>query len=80
MAKHHPNKDINAAIEYALERGWRFEKAGARAHVFGRLLCPVKSRGACLRFVFSTPKNPHHHAQWIRDRVDECDCQSGEQT
>ena len=35
----HPNKEIRAAIDYALSHGWRLIKAGPRAHVWGRLLC-----------------------------------------
>ena len=39
---HHPNKHIRAAVEYAEQRGWTLRKAGARAHVWGRLYCPNK--------------------------------------
>ena len=39
----HPNKDIRDAILYAVSRGWRIEKAGPRAHIWGRALCPEQS-------------------------------------
>ena len=34
----HPNKDIRQVTEYAFRRGWRLEKAGARAHILGHPL------------------------------------------
>ena len=41
----HPNKEIRKAIDYALERGWRLEKSGGRAHSWGTLYCPHGERG-----------------------------------
>ncbi|MEX0716903.1 MAG: hypothetical protein WD066_09960 [Planctomycetaceae bacterium] len=72
MARHHPNKAINAAIEYAMENGWRFVKSGPRAHAYGKLYCPARERGACLHVVYGTPTNPEKHARQIRWRVDHC--------
>ncbi len=69
---HHPDKHIRAAIEQAEELGWRFEKAGPRAHAFGTLYCPESSRVGCIVHVFSTPKNPENHANWIRRQVARC--------
>lgn len=37
----HPKKAIQAAIEYAIERGWRFEKAGPRAHIYVNSILPA---------------------------------------
>jgi hypothetical protein len=68
----HPNKHIREAIEYAKKHGWKFEKAGARAHAFGSLCCPLSKREGCLIHVFSTPRNPENHANWIRRQVDRC--------
>lgn len=34
--KKHPNKHIQAAIEYALAQGWRFHPSNG--HTFGRLI------------------------------------------
>lgn len=40
---HHSNKEISKAITYAINKGWRIEKAGPRAHVWGRAFCPERS-------------------------------------
>jgi hypothetical protein len=68
----HPNKLIRAAIEYAIDRGWELKKAGARAHVWGRLYCPLGNRSGCAKAVFSTPRVPEDHAKDIRRAVDRC--------
>ena len=68
----HPNKHIREAIEYAEQRGWTFQKAGARAHSFGALFCRLRTRDGCIVQVFSTPRNPENHAKWIRRQVDRC--------
>lgn len=39
----HPKKEIQAAIEYALERGWKFDKAGPRAHIYSMAHYIVRS-------------------------------------
>lgn len=66
----HPNKHIRKAIETAVAAGWRFEKAGPRAHVYGALYCPNDC--LCIKRVFSTPRNPQKHAQWILSQVRKC--------
>ncbi|NNM60388.1 MAG: hypothetical protein HKM04_11330 [Legionellales bacterium] len=43
----HPSKEIEAAIQYAEERGWRYKKTGNSAHAWGRLLCPHQEREGC---------------------------------
>ena len=53
-------------------RAWRFEKAGARAHIFGKLYCPLGSRDGCRMNVYSTPSDPEEHAQRIIRRVQGC--------
>ena len=67
----HPNKDIRAAIKYATDLGWRFDKSGPRAHTFGGLYCP-HGRGGCIVRVFSTPRSTTAHAQWIIGKVESC--------
>ena len=37
----HPNKHIQAAIEYAVSLGWRVEKASGHAHIWGFIMCPA---------------------------------------
>ena len=72
MADRHPKKEIQAAIEYARNRGWRFVKAGPRAHIYGTLYCPHQERDGCRIGVYSTPRSPSNHADQIRRRVDRC--------
>lgn len=68
----HPNKEIRAAVDYALAHGWRLIKAGAHAPIWGTLLCHRKEREGCRKGVFSTPTNPRNYAQWLRKQVDSC--------
>ena len=69
----HPNKHIRAAIQYAEENGWTFVKAGPRAHLYGTLYCPLRSRVGHRARVDSTPRSPESHAARIRRAVDRCD-------
>ncbi|MEX0700819.1 MAG: hypothetical protein WD069_01875 [Planctomycetales bacterium] len=78
MAKHHPNKAINAAIEYALENGWRFVRSGARSHAHGKLYCPAGERGGHIFVVRGTPRTPDLHARRIREAVDDCEHETEE--
>lgn len=59
----HPNKDIQEAIRYAILKGWRVEKAGPRAHIWGRALCPENNRNGHIYNIHSTPRNPTIHAR-----------------
>ena len=68
----HPNKHIRAAIEYAVARGWRVEKAPARSHAWGYILCPYGQRGGCRKSVWSTPRVPERHARELIRLVDAC--------
>ncbi len=68
----HPNKDIREAIAYTVSKGWRIEKAGPRAHVWGRALCPEQSRAGHIFNIHSTPRNPTIHARKLRRYIDTC--------
>lgn len=72
MARLHPNKAISAAIEQALAAGWSFEKAGPRAHNYGKLYCTAASRGGCIVKVYSTPRVPQAHARDIMREIRNC--------
>ncbi|XBS70052.1 hypothetical protein ABK905_01670 [Acerihabitans sp. KWT182] len=68
--KEHPNKHIHAAIKYALTRGWKFR--ASQGHAFGRLCCGKPEHIKHQMSVWSTPKNPEHHAKQICRQVDRC--------
>ena len=70
MAKRHPNKHIQGAVEHALEQGWRLVES--QGHAWGILFCPHGQRGGCQISVYSTPRNPQAHARRIRREVDGC--------
>jgi len=70
MAGRHKDKDIQAAIEYALLRGWRLFEGGS--HAWGFLYCPLQERAGCRVPVWSTPRSGFYHAQDIRRQVDRC--------
>jgi len=72
VADRHPKKEIQAAIEYATNRGWKFVKAAARAHIYGTLYCPRQGRDGCRVGVYSTPRSSKNHADQIRRRIDRC--------
>ena len=71
MANRHPNKEIQAALNYAVANGWSVEKS-KRGHNWGRILCDHSGRDGCLKFVYSTPRDPVRHARDIRYCVDHC--------
>jgi hypothetical protein len=66
----HPNKEIEAAVAYAIGRGWTL--TAARGHAWGILWCPHGRRGGCWMSVHSTPRVPRDHADQIRRNVDRC--------
>jgi hypothetical protein len=66
----HPNKDIEAAVQYAESVGWSVKMSNG--HAWGRLLCPMSTREGCIISVWSTPKDPFAHARRIRRDVDMC--------
>lgn len=70
--KIHPNKEIEAAIQFAESKGWRFRKGGRSAHTWGLLYCPLHKREGCNMPIWSTPSNPDLHATQIRQRVKSC--------
>ncbi len=73
----HPNKEIEAAVQYAESRGWVFVRAGG--HAWGVLHCPGTGREGCRRHVYSTPRDPFAHAKDVRRDVNKCRHTPGEQ-
>jgi hypothetical protein len=68
----HPNKPIREAVDFAVSRSWRLVKSGPRAHAWGRLYCPARTRGGCILTVYGTPRVPENHARYIRRLVEAC--------
>jgi hypothetical protein len=68
----HPNKAIEAAIQYAEFQGWHYSHAGNSSHAWGRLWCRKTGRSGCRMSIWSTPKVPENHAKQIRRQVDKC--------
>lgn len=64
----HPNKHIQAAIEYAESKGWTIRPGGH----YGVLTCPAGERFACRYSVAGTPRVPENEAKRIRRKVDKC--------
>ncbi len=69
MARH-PNKEIEAALQYARDRGWTVIKS-AKGHCWGMIRSP-HGRGGCQKSIWSTPRRPEDHAKAIRRFVDQC--------
>jgi hypothetical protein len=69
MARH-PNKEVQAALEYAEEQGWTVVKS-KKGHCWGVIRCP-HGRGGCQKSVWSTPRSPQTHAKSLRAFVDKC--------
>ncbi len=79
MTKKHPNKEIQAALNYAKQKGWRIQESGS--HAWGRIFCPYNDSECrcgefCITSIWSTPRNPNNHAKQIRRVVDNCIYQS----
>jgi hypothetical protein len=72
----HPKKEVEAAVQYAEEKGWRVEMT--RGHAWAELLCPLATREGCRVFVWSTPKNSGNHARTVKRLIDKCDCKESE--
>lgn len=65
----HPNKEIEAAVQHAEDRGWTVTLS--TGHAWGRIRCP-HGQGGCQRWVYSTPSDPTAHARFLRRTVDNC--------
>ncbi len=76
--KKHSKKDIEAALQYAEEKGWRIENS--KGHPFGQMYCPYKDSTEpcegngkwCRVGIWSTPSNTGNHARNIKKIVDRC--------
>jgi hypothetical protein len=72
----HSKKDVEEALAYAEELGWRVQ-SGGKGHAWGRLYCPYNDAECrcgefCITSIWSTPKNSGNHARHLRRVVDNC--------
>jgi len=73
--KRHPKKEVEVALRYAEQKGWRVEVGGS--HAWGKMYCPHNDKecrcGAfCISSIWSTPRNAGTHANQIRRVIDNC--------
>jgi hypothetical protein len=71
----HPKKEVEEALRYAEDAGWRISVGGS--HAWGKIYCPYNYSDCrcgefCIASVWSTPKNPGNHARQIKRVVDNC--------
>jgi hypothetical protein len=71
----HPNKDVNKAVQHALEKGWTIKAASG--HAWAIIRYPKnKPECSCGMFcqisVWSTPRNPGNFAKQLKRSVDGC--------
>ncbi len=75
MRKKHSKKEVEEALQYAEEHGWRVEIGGS--HAWGKIYCPQNDRSCrcgefCISSIWSTPRNEMNHAKQIKRVVDNC--------
>lgn len=71
----HPNKEIEAAVQYAISCGWHHVEGNG--HAWGMLRCPWNDKECrcgtfCQFSVWSTPRSSENHARQILRLVDGC--------
>ncbi len=70
----HSKKEVEEALSYAEEQGWRIEVGGS--HCWGQMYCPNNKgcRGGmyCRSSINGSPRNAGTHAKQIRKAVDKC--------
>jgi hypothetical protein len=76
----HPDKEIEAAIDYAESNGWEVKTGGH----WGFLYCPYNDSDCrcgtrCKAGIWSSPKNAGTHAKQLRSVVDGCTARKQQQ-
>ena len=69
--RRHPKKEVQAALREAEALGW-VVTVSPRGHIWGRLLCPKRSRAGCQDSIHSTPRNAANHARHLRQLLQSC--------
>ena len=75
MRPRHPDKHIEAAVQYAESLEWRVTIS--RGHNWGLLWCPAGQGTVVELPVYSTPSVAEHHANWLRKNIDGCPHRAG---
>ncbi len=73
--RRHSKPEIEKALRFAEERGWRVELGGS--HAWGKMYCPYNSKdrrcgSRCISSIFSTPTNAGNHAMRLMRLVERC--------
>jgi len=81
--KKHSKKEVEEALRYAEEHGWRIDVGGS--HAWGKMYCPNNDKECrcgefCIASIWSTPKNAGNHAKQIRRVVDNCTVHGARET
>ena len=66
----HPNKEIEAVLQSAEQRGWTVLKRSG--HAWGIMRCGFGERGGCQVSIWSTPRDPDIHARQLLRAVAKC--------
>jgi hypothetical protein len=67
----HPKKEVEQALSYAEDEGWKVEPKPKSGHAWGHACCP-EHPGGCRVGIWSTPRNAGNHAKDIRRAVRRC--------
>lgn len=72
----HPKKEVEKALCYAEQKGWRVQYRG-KGHCWGQILCKQNSLKCrcgefCITSVNSTPRNEKTHSNQLKRVVDNC--------
>lgn len=73
--KKHVKKEVEQALAYAENFGWRVEVGGS--HAWGKMYCPINDSQCrcgefCIASIWSSPKNARNHARQIINVVKNC--------
>lgn len=71
----HSKPDVEQALQYAEEHGWRVKPGGS--HAWGKIYCPYNDKECrcgefCITSIWSTPRSAVNHAKQIIRVVDNC--------
>lgn len=76
--KKHKSKEIENALQYAEQNGWKIEvHHKSKSHAWGVMKCHKNDTNCwngiyCLTSIWSTPKNSTNHAKQLKQIVDKC--------